>query len=495
VVFVFANCALDLDRRELRRDGVVQHVEPQVFDLLAYLVSHRERVVRRDDLFDTVWHGRDVSDAVLSTRIHAARRAIGDLGRDKQLIRTIYGIGVRFVGEVNQEPGPADAYAAAEPEGPGVIVTALARTGSRPAPLFEAFVEELIAALLQAPWISVVLQPHPAARYSLDGSMRQSQDTLRLMVRLVLNASGRTAWCSRFVGRAHETFELQKRAAAQIATELARELYSIESLRVGAMAGLRLTTWESTVRALSLMNLRTRRSVRAARSVLQAAARADPGCSAIASLISFLATLSVHMGWERHESVIPAAVHTASQASLLNPDDAWSRLALGYAKIYEHPDEAIPLLQQAVRLDPTLSIGHYLLALSSIYAGHCEGAVEHADLAERFSAFDLLARGNLGVYNNVRSTTCFVKGDYAKGVEFARLALAENPMLVPAHRGLVINLALSGRVDEAGEALDRLRRLVPGVSHRWIRETSGSVWARAADRRTYYEAFSIAGLR
>ena len=78
--FRFADYEIDIDQCELRRDGTVVPVEPQVFDLLVYLVRNRDRIISKDELIDAVWHGRIVSETALSSRISAARRAIGDSG-------------------------------------------------------------------------------------------------------------------------------------------------------------------------------------------------------------------------------------------------------------------------------------------------------------------------------------------------------------------------------------------------------------------------------
>ena len=98
--FVFADHTLDTDRRELRRGSEPIAVEPQVFDLLIYLVQNRDRVVSKDDLIASVWGGRIVSDSTLTSRINAARKAVGDSGEDQKLIRTIARKGLRFVGDV-----------------------------------------------------------------------------------------------------------------------------------------------------------------------------------------------------------------------------------------------------------------------------------------------------------------------------------------------------------------------------------------------------------
>ena len=100
--YFFENCAFDTDRRELHRGADVVSVAPQVFDLLDYLIRNRERVVSKDDLINVIWNGRSVSDAALTTRLNAARTAIGDSGEQQRLVKTLPRKGFRFVGQVRE---------------------------------------------------------------------------------------------------------------------------------------------------------------------------------------------------------------------------------------------------------------------------------------------------------------------------------------------------------------------------------------------------------
>jgi pimeloyl-ACP methyl ester carboxylesterase/DNA-binding winged helix-turn-helix (wHTH) protein len=102
VPFQFGGYSVDVDRRELRRGAELIGIGPQVFDLLVYLIRNRDRVVSKDDLLDAVWEGRIVSESTLTSRINAARRAIGDTGADQTLIKTIARKGFRFIGEVEE---------------------------------------------------------------------------------------------------------------------------------------------------------------------------------------------------------------------------------------------------------------------------------------------------------------------------------------------------------------------------------------------------------
>src|SRR5215813_4699575 len=82
--FLFTDHTLDTDRRELRHGSEPIAVEPQVFDLLIYLIQNRDRVVSKDDLIASIWDGRIVSESTLTSRINAARKAVGDRARAKR---------------------------------------------------------------------------------------------------------------------------------------------------------------------------------------------------------------------------------------------------------------------------------------------------------------------------------------------------------------------------------------------------------------------------
>jgi DNA-binding winged helix-turn-helix (wHTH) protein len=143
---LFGDCAVDVERRELRRAGKAVHVEPQAFDLLVYLINHRDRVVSKDELLEAVWNGRIVSDSALTTRINAARQAIGDSGTRQQLIQTLARRGFRFIADVAEEaasdagarpsPGsaqqPAHVKAATAPERPSIAVLPFRAWAVRP---------------------------------------------------------------------------------------------------------------------------------------------------------------------------------------------------------------------------------------------------------------------------------------------------------------------------------------------------------------------------
>src|SRR5712664_1338492 len=122
----FGDCEINLERRELWRAKRAVHVEPQVFDLLVYLVQNRDRVVSKDDLIASIWGGRIVSESTLTSRVNAARKAVGDSGEAQHLIRTIPRKGIRFVGIVREEREPGARVEArpvtADPPRPALVL-------------------------------------------------------------------------------------------------------------------------------------------------------------------------------------------------------------------------------------------------------------------------------------------------------------------------------------------------------------------------------------
>jgi DNA-binding winged helix-turn-helix (wHTH) protein/predicted ATPase len=116
VIYVFDDdYTLDPQRYELRYMGKLVKLEPQVFDVLAYLIQHRDRVVTKEELIEHVWGGRIVSEATLTSRLMAVRRALGDRGREQRLIQTLHGRGYRFIAAVTVVEAPSAPSRASPP--------------------------------------------------------------------------------------------------------------------------------------------------------------------------------------------------------------------------------------------------------------------------------------------------------------------------------------------------------------------------------------------
>jgi DNA-binding winged helix-turn-helix (wHTH) protein len=174
----FEDCLLDTDRRELRRGSELVALEPQVFDVLIYLVENRDRVVSKDDLIASVWSGRIVSESTLTSRINAVRRAIGDSGDKQSLIRTFARKGFRFIAPVdlkNKETlAPAEPRAAAlgVPTKPSIAVLPFSNmSGEADQDSFvDSVTEEIITALSREVRLSHTRAAQSARKKSLESS-------------------------------------------------------------------------------------------------------------------------------------------------------------------------------------------------------------------------------------------------------------------------------------------------------------------------------------
>ena len=147
-IYSFGDYELEPALHELRRDGVTCAIEPQAFDLLCYLIDNRDRLIDRDELNEQLWQGRFVSDASLSTAVKLARQAIGDSGKNQNLIRTVPRRGFRFVGEVAVRVSDAGESGEAASGGPADSPTADALENRRLPPGKMPWIPALVIALV-----------------------------------------------------------------------------------------------------------------------------------------------------------------------------------------------------------------------------------------------------------------------------------------------------------------------------------------------------------
>ena len=258
VNYFFEDFALDPERRELRRGGNLIAAEPQVFDLLEYLIRHRERVVSKNDLLAAIWHGRIVSELALTTRINSARAAIGDSGDSQRLIKTLRGKGFRFVGMVREEERSAaisPAIGSIEPsrpqpslsEQPSIAVLPFMNMSGDPEQDYfaDGMTEEIITALARFKNLFVIASNSSftyrnrsvdikqfarelGVRYVLEGSVRKAADRVRITGQLIVAETGRHIWTERFDRRLEDIFDLQDEISENIVGAVEPEILSAE---------------------------------------------------------------------------------------------------------------------------------------------------------------------------------------------------------------------------------------------------------------------------
>ena len=228
-------------------------IEPQVFDVLAYLIQNRDRVVTKDDLLGSVWGGRIVSESTLTSRINAARRAIGDSGSIQKFIRTSARKGIRFVAEVVDAQSDKPPSLQAPRDRPSVAVTPFRNPiGDSEQDYFvDGMVEEIVTGLSRIRWLFVISrnstfiykgQPidvrtvgrELGVRYVLEGSVRRSGSQVRVTGQLSETETGASVWADRYDGEVGEVFALQDLLTMRVIGAVEPNLRKVEIERAPA---------------------------------------------------------------------------------------------------------------------------------------------------------------------------------------------------------------------------------------------------------------------
>ncbi|WP_407151664.1 winged helix-turn-helix domain-containing protein [Bradyrhizobium sp. ORS 86] len=252
--YFFEDLSLDTDQRELRRGEEMIAIAPQVFDLLEYLIGHRERVVSKDDLINTIWQGRAVSDVALTTRLNSVRRAVGDSGDEQRVIRTFPRKGVRFIAAVRETPGPTTATPGGLPSvisgKPSLIVLPFANLSPDPEQDYfvDGVTESLTTDLSRMAGIFVIgrntaftfkgtyvdlklIRGELGVRYVLQGSVQRGGSRIRINVQLIDTETGNQLWAERFDKPIADLFDMQDEIGARLANQLGTELVTVEARR------------------------------------------------------------------------------------------------------------------------------------------------------------------------------------------------------------------------------------------------------------------------
>jgi TolB-like protein len=284
VRYFFEDYALDTERRELVRGPDIIPTPPQVFDLLTYLIRNRERVVSKDDLVDAIWNGRIISDVALTTRLNAARNAIGDSGEKQCLIKTLPRKGFRFVGAVREEQEPAGVAIAAAPiethkpslplpDKPSIAVLPFQNLSADPEQEYfaDGVVEDITMALSRFRWLFVIARNSSftykgrpvdikqvgrelGVRYVLEGSVRKAGNRVRIAGQLIDAETGAHLWADRFDGALEDIFDLQDQVTSTVVGAIAPMLQREEIERARRKPTENLDAYDYYLRGLASLH-------------------------------------------------------------------------------------------------------------------------------------------------------------------------------------------------------------------------------------------------
>jgi TolB-like protein/cytochrome c-type biogenesis protein CcmH/NrfG len=523
--FIFSDQMLDTDRRELCRGSERVAIEPQVFDLLVYLLDNHERVVSKDDMIAAIWNGRIVSESTLTSRINAARKAIGDTGRDQNLIRTISRKGFRFVGDLRSERNHDESrHDAARLTGEGdegspSVLPPLDRPAIAVLPFInmsdeaeqeyfsDGISEDIITALSKLRWFYVIARNSSFAYkrkavhikqvgeelgvgYVVEGSVRKEGSRVRITAQLSDVATGVHIWSEHYDRSLADVFAVQDEITQAIVAAIEPQLYAAENFRAERKAPDSMDAWHLVMRALSHYWRVTRQDNMVAQALLEKAISIDPDYGQALGLLAASHMFSAHMGWAPMAEAIPIGERAALAAIRADSEDPWAHYALGTVYLFTRAfDDSLAEFELAIRLNPSFSParGYYGVALT--YCGRWQEGDVAARQALRLSPRDPFA----AVYCGVVAYAQFIGGNYDEAIRMSREALRQRTDFVGAHRVMAASAGMAGLAQVAEAALLELRRAQPNISLDWIAKQIP--FKLEADRDRYVEGFRRAGLQ
>jgi TolB-like protein len=479
MAFAFDGFVLDPKRRELRRGIELVRLEPQAFDLLTYLVCHRDRVVSRDELVEAIWDGRIVTDAAMTTRINIVRRAIGDDGKRQRLVRTFSRRGIRFVAEVIEvaEDRSPNLLRALRLDRPSVAVLPLLTSEDDPASeaIADGIVEDIATVLTRIPRLAVIaggpefpqlgrmvdlrgVGQRLGARYVLAGSVRRNGQRLRVTLQLIDIDSRAYLWAERIDGELSDRFELQDRTAAIVAANIELALEAAKSRRLADQLVNDLPLQDLRLRAVRACYAYDNAPLLEARKLLDHAIERDPDNGPVLAIAAGCRQFLDCAGWgdddrETNQQSAVDLAQNALQADGRNPT-VLAEAARVLAYFTGDIEAAILMIQHAIMVDSSDMRAWYWSGWVRLFAGEPDLAAEHFEISSRLDPTKRPHLTGLGIAH-------FFGGRYQQAVTMLNASLYDRPRWPTTYRFLAAAHAHLGELAAARNAVGRLQGLAP----------------------------------
>lgn len=495
----FEGFELDLTKVELREEGELRPLEPQVFALLAYLVENRERLVSRDELLEKIWDGRLVSDSALASRVKAARKVIGDDGKAQRFIRTIHGQGFRFVAEVHAErdeprlhsisdvgPGSeardlASGMPAAGKSRPSIAVLPFRLVGDAGPYLAvaDALPHDLITELARLRWLLVTArgssfrlrEPSPdvvqigrilGVRYCLSGTVEVAGRSLTVTAELAETRGGGVIWAERYTGSIDDVHAVRTEIRTRILSALEIQIPLHEAAQARLMGTENLDAWSAYHLGLQHMYRFNRTDNAMATELFERAVAQDPGFARAHAGLSFVHFQTAFMGHADDIAGERALSRSYAQRGLdLDPLDPFVNFTMGRSFWLEADlESSLAWLERATSLSPNYAQGIYARAWTETLSGRELEGREHVDLAIRLSPIDPLFYGMLGT----RAFTHMAQGEDLEAASWAERAARSPGAHVLIAMIAAVAHALAGHGPQAASWAKNVRERNPGLT-------------------------------
>ncbi len=415
MILTFGEFELDIDRFELRHNGQPRKVEPKVFDLMIHFAKNPGQVFSRDDLIEVVWHGRVVSDATVSTCIKSVRKALGDSGDSQRYITTVRGRGFRFTAEVEHDDERPDSLTHTLDRtqrtgaGPSLLVVPFHSLSddTDTALLADSLSSDLGTILTRIPLLRLNNQAAryigrditPSAReiyedasidFVIEGKIQKHEGGYRINVQLVDAKSGFQLWAEQFYvpGPVDAAFDRAVTAViAKLEPQLNRAIYHTVRSAGGVPNARELFLEASSILALKGWHPD---SFNTAAELLRRSCRLAADFALAYAYLALVIGLGDRIGilGDREKT----RVETLSAAERALELDSMDSTVLGFAGCaiadIGYPDRALPILRNAVEINPANAQAWAALGSACLLNGQVDEAVRHLTHGIHISPLD-----------------------------------------------------------------------------------------------------------
>src|SRR5579863_1926124 len=403
-----------------------------------------------------------------------APRDEAERSRNSAMSRELVGVATGADGF--EEPGlgtsPAE-QAWPLPDKPSIAVLPFQNMSGDPEQQYfvDGMVEEIITALSRIRWLFVIARNSSfsykgqspdvkqvgrelGVRYVLEGSVRKGGNRVRITGQLIDAVTGAHLWADRFDGAMEEVFELQDKVASSVAGVIEPALQAAETARSAGRAIADLTAYDLYLRSYAMVWSSARQAPEALRLVEQAIA-IDPRYGTALSWAAFCCQRLLFDGRsDDREADRLKGADFARRALEVAGDDPGILAEAAHALAYFGEDigAMMALVDRALALNPNYARGWHTSGVLRLWAGQPDNAIEHIEVALRLSP-----RARVGASLITISGAHLFSRRFDQAVPKLLLLIQQDPSYSPSYRYLAACYAHLGRLDEAREAITRLR--------------------------------------
>ena len=494
--YKFDDFLLDTDQFELSKNGERLHSEPQVIELLKLLIENRDRVVSKEEINESVWRGRIVSDASLSSRIKSLRQLLGDDGRTQNCIRTIHKKGFRFVASIQANAEETQASESAsntqsssplETQRPAVAVLPFMNLSDNPDQEYfsDGITADIITHLSKHRWIDVTarnttfgykgqsvdirqLGKDLNVDYVVEGSVQRSGNKIRVSAHLVDALKGHHLWADRYDGEIEDIFTLQDEITEKIVARIEPEIGFAERERIVDSRPTNLKAWDYYHLGINHFFKFTGPDNVEAQRLLKLSQEHDPRFGEAFAWWAYAVILGmVYWDTKPTQDLMDQALAACDEALSLDGQNASfhalkARILLARCEY----GEALTENKMAIQLNPTFAAAHCGLGDSLAYEGRYEEAMDCFEKSIELSPND----PQLWAFFTYGALALIFKNDCDKALNWLDKAttIPNFQYWTTAHK--VVALACLDKMDAAKRNVERLLKQNPGFCLSFAKE-------------------------